>query len=866
MTVEAHRQNRVLNHGFIYAIGLYVVTYLVALSYFYFLLRADFPRYWPYFWPFTAACLLPAAATLALFFLRGRHGFSTLATVTTYLISLAHNLSMLLFLGLSGGFQFFLAALIPAAYLAHPHRRSVYIPLYLTTLVTLFFGVFWNLTHKPLYPVPEPFASITFYTLLGTSSTFFLACFVYVAYKYDWVKRVMVYWEALSVYGLRWTDSDEERTHHIITNQTMVLHAIFPPVILFVSFGLSVVLLLQGTPGWWKHLLSFASAALISSGLWLFIFLQAAKRWRAGFLFVFLLVDIFLVTFLVLLTGNQLGIEYFYFALIPFPIYFFPKRRRLFTSEIFVVTFAMLGVFLAPKLKPLLDIPRWIIDPIYLLAVSLSVGSAIVGIIYVWWQRKITQRIFYWWERISLWGVPESVGPNVRKHLILTNRGLFILVLYTGISPVIIIFATALIFYLRESVFPLKHVIYFGGVSAIMWPIIFVAFFAKIKRPDWYLPGGWLYQWGVVAAIISGGLFIVGWSIGLQSSIPFYIFFAAILFSAFLFIPDSPQPILPKLIACSVIVLGYTVVNAVKSRHYAIMPIWDWAESTAFLFVHSMFLLAIILIGYYTAHESNLSGAALELAHQKSESLLLNILPRDVADELKDKGHAAPVRIESVTVMFTDFAGFTKISESLSPEQVVDELDKCFSYFDQIMEKYNLEKLKTIGDSYMCAGGIPKPNHTHAIDCCLAAMEIQAFMNQMKDIKAMQGLPYWELRLGIHTGPLVAGVVGHKKFAYDVWGDTVNTASRMESSGTTGKINISRETQERVKFLFDCEHRGQVAAKNKGMIDMFYLNGLKHRFSKGGEGRGRVPNARFREVYAAIARGATLVSKGEHTD
>lgn len=140
--------------------------------------------------------------------------------------------------------------------------------------------------------------------------------------------------------------------------------------------------------------------------------------------------------------------------------------------------------------------------------------------------------------------------------------------------------------------------------------------------------------------------------------------------------------------------------------------------------------------------------------------------------------------------MFTDFVGFTRISEQLSPEEVVDELDKCFSYFDQVTEKYGLEKLKTIGDSFMCAGGLPTPNDTHAIDCCLAALEIQAFMNQMKEIKHQQGFDYWELRLGMNTGPLVAGVVGHKKFAYDVWGDTVNTASRLESSGVPGKINI----------------------------------------------------------------------------
>ncbi|MBK8395616.1 MAG: adenylate/guanylate cyclase domain-containing protein [Leptospiraceae bacterium] len=228
-----------------------------------------------------------------------------------------------------------------------------------------------------------------------------------------------------------------------------------------------------------------------------------------------------------------------------------------------------------------------------------------------------------------------------------------------------------------------------------------------------------------------------------------------------------------------------------------------------------------------------------EVERQKSEKLLLNILPKDVAKELKEKGFAEPVLFENVSVMFTDFKGFTTIAEGLSPKKLVEELDQCFSYFDALMERYHLEKLKTIGDSYMCAGGIPNKNTTHAIDCVLAALEIQSIMQQMKELKEMAGLPYWELRLGIHSGSLVAGVIGEKKFAYDVWGDTVNTASRMESSGTPGKINISGSTYEFVKDFFECEYRGKVKAKNKGDVDMYYVEGLKKRIFQ----RGRQKNS-----------------------
>jgi class 3 adenylate cyclase len=235
------------------------------------------------------------------------------------------------------------------------------------------------------------------------------------------------------------------------------------------------------------------------------------------------------------------------------------------------------------------------------------------------------------------------------------------------------------------------------------------------------------------------------------------------------------------------------------------------------------------------------------IERDKSEKLLLNILPKDVAQELKEKGFAEPVQFESVSVMFTDFKGFTQIAEKLTPTELLKDLDSCFVQFDKITERYNLEKLKTIGDSYMCAGGIPRINRTHAIDCVLASLEIQSFMNMMREMKEMLGLPCWELRLGIHSGSLVAGVIGEKKFAYDVWGDTVNIASRMESSGAPGKINISGVTYNLVKEFFDCEYRGMIMAKNKGEVAMYYVNGLKPEYSINSDRK--TPNGKFWKTY-----------------
>jgi len=208
---------------------------------------------------------------------------------------------------------------------------------------------------------------------------------------------------------------------------------------------------------------------------------------------------------------------------------------------------------------------------------------------------------------------------------------------------------------------------------------------------------------------------------------------------------------------------------------------------------------------------------------EEIEHLLVRLLPKETADELKSTGRVRSKKYEMVTVLFSDIQGFTKIAKEIDSEDLIEKLDTIFYNFDLIVDKHNIEKIKTIGDSYMCAGGLPMKNHTNPVETILVALEMQQYMREL-NLKSMEE---WKTRIGVHTGSVIAGVIGRKRLSFDIWGDTVNTASRMESTGSPGQINISGYTYELVKDFYTFEYRGKFPVKDLGAVDMYFVTGIR---------------------------------------
>lgn len=668
-------------------------------------------------------------------------------------------------------------------------------------------------------------------------------------------------WAELTSAGEAMYHDPEQRKINRLQNIIIITFIALHAVQLLATVALGSYLLVWDFGNFYWNLLWYGMPPVLAIIMDSYLLVRKVRnRWSTRWDFVLQVWYLAGIISVSLFMGGRAGFWMFLIPTLlnPFMIYQGSLRLRMGWFAMNAAGFVSV-IILGLRLPPLLPLPGKITDLVFWPISSVLACAALVMGAVGWWRMSLTARFLALWKRWSMRGVALFDDANAKKYRIIQNQ--LLLIFLTSMSYMLLVVLYLFWSYRKLGESISQNYFWYYAMPSIAQVLVLVAciFFARFVRN--ILPAS--------IGLISGALFISYIGISLQKESAFYLFNLALL--PLPFIALSMKTGFERILTGLAVIFIATQINF---THYFLnnypslhpLPVSRDAALVSYLTIVGL-TASLAIVFFYTTRQSVITECVLEmerknlaLERKKSDDLLLNILPAEVAHELKEQGHTRPILFHSATVFFTDFVGFTKIAEHLPPEELVGELDKCFSYFDGVCARYKLEKLKTIGDAYMAAGGVPKPNHTHAIDCCLAALEIQGFMRQMKDIKEKMGFPYWELRLGINSGNLVAGVVGEKKFAYDVWGDTVNTASRMESSGVPGMINISEATYQQVRFLFVCEARGKIKAKNKGEIHMYFLHRIRPKYAADAEGR--VPNEDFLALYDRIAGGARLVPRG----
>jgi len=387
--------------------------------------------------------------------------------------------------------------------------------------------------------------------------------------------------------------------------------------------------------------------------------------------------------------------------------------------------------------------------------------------------------------------------------------------------------------------FPILTCIRFGTTFVLA---VFVIFQARFRHLELFIKHSWLLVYAF-AAIVCVSLDLMSLVVGGPET-PYYAGLNLLILGVLVAVPWG----LGRMGLLLIFIVGQYDLVMLLLDEETIPRLFFVAN---YFFVASAFIgLFWTVVGYQLRTAEFMSRKQLEKEKERSEELLLNVLPQEVAEELKAHGKVKARHIDSCSILFTDFVGFTRVADKVTPDRIVHALDKAFTEFDKVMSKYGLEKLKTIGDAYMCAGGVLHEQPDHLVRCILAGLEMLRSIED-EGLTSADGTA-WRMRIGIHPGPVVAGVIGQKKFAYDLWGDTVNTASRLESSGLPRSVNLATPVYKQVENFFVGVDRGFVPVKGKGPLPMTRVSRLRPEYSA--DGRGLAPNERLEEDLAEWVR------------
>lgn len=818
----AKERAKLLNQWIAYGIGFgLLIMAMTAGIYFYIVWKLGLSQYAQVIPFYLIAEIPPVIVGFLAFVVHKYRPQWEVPMIWLYFISFAAvYFALALFMGTGAGIHYALLTVVFVFLALFPERPRHYLPLMGFQVIAFFICTWLLLTRKPLFPLPEEITGIIFRIVVPFIIGFSLLAFLYVGLHYRFFSKVYRLWKKVTNLGNGHFASKEGKKSNEIVNAGF-LSAILVGFLLVLITIVAVVLSTTDRDLAFVRnaLIYFMMAAIFTAWSALLFYRKIQSGKNTLYQIAGAVSGILFAAAAAIALGKN---TYFYlllYALVPLPLLFAGASR----TTIILCEFLFTGIAAATTVAvyrtgPVMPLPQYMGSALAGLNIIITGLFAFMVAIYTWWKYNISVRIRGAWQLTTRFGTRHAQTPQQVKTIVLTNISI-----YVDLSVLLSVCVFTLIIYLKGYV-PYAYYIPPMIISAL---ILLIFFTVRLRRKSSELMLLVIF----FLSLLNG--FILSIALGEAFNVH-YFFYATLVVPYFVFNNSQKKWI----VSCNLLSAIFIYATFWHFHNYPPLAppppteINNIIKNYVRLSINLFVVVAIATIAYYFWRESDLIEDNLEVAREKSDNLLLNILPAEVAHELKETGTTTPRLYDNASVLFTDFVGFTNIAEKMSAEDLVGELDRCFSYFDSIMQRFHLEKIKTIGDSYMAAAGIPEPEETHAIDCVLAALEISAYMDDLKREKEEAGLDSWDLRIGIHSGPLVAGVVGEKKFAYDCWGDTVNTASRMESSGAPGRVNVSRATWDLIKDFFEGEDRGKVYAKRKGEVEMVFINGLKPEYAE----------------------------------
>ena len=761
----------------------------------------------------TAACTL-----LGLIFLSGKRFFSSLfGPIAIIIVFYGYYFFLALFAGREAGIQYVLLLPFPVSLMINTRHRTVKLLFFSFMFVVTILSFYMVNIIPPLYPLPAVIVDIIFYLVIFFLVTYTAVVAYFTIWHYNYIDVCIELMNRLMNFGSHHYSTEKEIKGNRLSNQ-LFLSFIFITILNFIAVTVIIIKAVNINferyiyftivfyPAWFFSIFSLACCYYFKN--------KKGRNLISELLAITILGSIFI--FVSIITGSGAGIHYLLTIFIVLPVFINTDSRILkaATAGVFFIVFLLL---MLADISGVFPLPAVIERQARNICTYFVVASFILAAVFSWFRFDCTARVMKQWDRYTERGF-HLFGSESEKRLRKIQSSVMLIFLVMTVFCMFVVLGLALhifFFLQKDAGYVISLLIYYGSTTFLMGFILFITLYFQEKTRT-IIPAFLSFLPAVIWHLFMG--------VSLSQETLFAYFKIILLPIPFIALNRRiPSQRVLMISGMALIVMSIIANAAFHFLYEPLFPIpayYDFAIGASVVFTIT---ITLVLMAYYFYKQTSFAEYNLEKEKKKSELLLLNVLPEEIADELKRDGSSRPVRFEKATVMFTDFCGFSGLTESMTPEQLIEELDFCFLKFDRITERHNLEKMKTVGLTYMCAAGIPRSNNSNARDCVLAAIEMTEFINKIKSEKTGQSGNNWDVRVGINTGPVVAGVIGEKKFAYDIWGDTVNVASRILTTGLPGKINISKSTFTDVQEFFMCEYRGKVLAKNKGEIDQYYV-------------------------------------------